>query len=290
MLCSTTAMATQNNHIVMRFVVGSDLHANSDPRAPQSQQWEKDINNFINWSNNEHNSSLGLNYTFFNGNMFESKNDMKKLKDNYFSKLLEPYHYVIGNGEMNGEVIKIIDNDTDFKNVWNYSTDWLITDGNFTFVFLNISTTDGFYWTIANPAYLNSTLDTYADKKIFVFIHAPQADSPLSNHTSVINQTFIDIINSHPNVITVVNGHNHDVNKCYKNYTSIYNCWDGCLSSTGLINDNTFSGVRMFEVYDDGQVLTYEYSLTANRTVNMDIIYPLDTNKITSGQKNIFRA
>jgi len=273
MLCSVTAMAAQNNHIVMRFAVGSDLHAYSNPRAPYDQQWEKDINNFINWSNNEHNSSLGLNYTFFNGNMFYSQDDREKLRDNYFSKMLEPYHYVIGNNENI--------NDSEFKNVWGYSTDSMITDGDFAFVFLNISSNGN----IANPAYLERALDTYANKKVFVFIHVPQADSPTKTHSAVINQTFIDIIDSHSNVVAVVNGHNHDINTCHQNYTSIYNCWDGCLNSNGNINDHTFSGARIFEVYDDGQVLTYEYSLTTNQIVNMDIIYPLDTNKITSGQE-----
>lgn len=47
-LCSTTAMATQNNHTVMRFVVCSDLH-------DWKGSGEKDIINFINWLNNENN-------------------------------------------------------------------------------------------------------------------------------------------------------------------------------------------------------------------------------------------
>ena len=122
--------------------------------------------------------------------------------------------------------------------------------------------------------------------------HVSQTGQPFDDrHSAVKNQKFIDIINSHSNVVSVINGHNHGINTCYKNYTSSYNCWDGCLNS----NDNPrvsppFSGVRVFEVYNDGQVLTYEYSLTTNQIVNVDIIYPLDTNKITSGQKNIFRA
>jgi hypothetical protein len=163
-------------------------------------------------------------------------------------------------------------NDLTFKNVLNNSTDSLITDGDFVFVFLNISRNGN----IANPAYLKGALDTYANKKIFVFIHVPQVGSPASKHSAVKNQTFVDIINSHPNVITVINGHNHDINKCYQNYTSIYNCWDGCLSSNGDINDHTFSGARIFEVYDDGKVLTYEFSLKTKQIVNRNIIYPLD--------------
>lgn len=278
MLYSTTAMATQNNHIVMRFAVVSDLH---DWKGSE----EKDLNNFINWSNNEHNSSLGLNYTFFNGDMFSGSNNvsynnlsMKTLQDNYFSKLLNPYHYVIGNNE--GLT------DSNFSSLYNYSKDSLIPDGNFTFVFLNSE-----YGNIANTTYLNSALDTYANKTVFVFIHVSQIGRPFDDgHTPVTNEEFINIIGLHPNVVAVINGHNHGVNACYQNYnntsiynTSIYNCWDGCLA-TG----DPFSGARIFEVYDDGQVLTYEYSLTTNQTVNMDIIYPLDTNKITSSQKIYF--
>lgn len=199
---------------------------------------------------------------------------MKTLQDKYFNKLLNPYHYVIGNNERL--------TDLNFSSLFNYSKDSLIPDGNFTFVFLNSENVN-----IANITYLNNTLDAYADKKVFVFIHASQVDSPPSNHSAVKNQAFIDIINSHSNVITVVNGHNHDINNCYQNYTKIYNCWDGCLNSNDA-TDHTFSGARIFEVYDDGQVLTYEYSLTANQTVNMDIIYPLNTSKITSGQKIYF--
>jgi hypothetical protein len=60
-ICSTTATATQNNHIVMRFAVGSDLHRSE---APWGTSWETDLNNFINWSNNEFNSSLGLLHVF----------------------------------------------------------------------------------------------------------------------------------------------------------------------------------------------------------------------------------
>lgn len=272
MLYSTTAMATQNNHIVMRFAAGSDLHSNL--RDPETS-WKNDLNNFINWSNNEHNSSSGLNYTFFNGDMFYNSNSqseaiftMRYLQYNYFNKLQSPYHYVIGNNER-------LNNSTFYRSL-NYSTDSVIIDGGFAFVFLNSSN-----YNIANPAYLESALDKYASKKVFVLIHVSQIGSPYDGHYAVINQTFIDIINSHPNVVTVINGHNHGVNTCHQNYTSIYNCWDGCLNSKG----DSFSGARIFEVYDDGQVLTYEYSLTTNQIVNMDIIYPLDTNKTTSGQE-----
>jgi len=144
-LCSTTAMAAQNNHIVMRFAVCSDLY-------DKEGSGKNDLKNFMNWSNNEHNSS-GLNYTFFNGDMFEPKNEieafqtMKNLRDHYFSKLLNPYHYVIGNNEG-------LTNLT-FSHLLNYSTDSLITDGNFTFVFLDSSEGN-----VANPDYLKWALDT----------------------------------------------------------------------------------------------------------------------------------
>ncbi len=36
--------AAQNNHIVMRFAVGSDLHNSEEPRETS---WEEDLNNLI---------------------------------------------------------------------------------------------------------------------------------------------------------------------------------------------------------------------------------------------------
>lgn len=102
----------------------------------------------------------------------------------------------------------------------NYSTDSLITDGNFTFVFLNIS--DNLY--IANPDYLKWALDIYANKKVFVLTHVSQIGQPFENgHYAVKNKKFIDIINSHPNVVAVINGHNHEINSCYQSNTSFYN-------------------------------------------------------------------
>lgn len=107
-----------------------------------------------------------------------------------------------------------------FYSVLNYSTDSLITDGNFTFVFLNIS--DNLY--IANPDYLKWALNIYANKKVFVLTHVSQVGQPFEDgHHAVKNKKFIDIINSHPDVVAVINRNNHEINSCYQSNTSFYN-------------------------------------------------------------------
>ena len=250
----------------------------SDGHEYRGNNWSIDSNNLISYANNEYRTN-GLNYFFANGDMIDGNDTlasgtaaMVNLRDNYFSRLLMPYHYNIGNHELNKGAV----NNQSFYKVWGYGSDSTIVNENFVFVFLNITGRNDF--NCSNPQYLENTLDANPTKKCFVIIHASQVQSTGAGN-GVINATFNNIINSHTNVMAVISGHDHWTNICLKNYTNCYQCWDGALNSDVTILG---SGCRMFECYDDGQILTYEYDLTTNEVKNLNIIQPINSSIISN--------
>ncbi|MFA7190498.1 MAG: hypothetical protein WC117_10495 [Sphaerochaetaceae bacterium] len=254
---------------VFKFAVLSDIHAGVG-------DWQAQLNDTISSLNSESLDYIVLNGDNINGGYEateDMKNEMLNLKTNYLDRLSAPYHYGVGNHDCYLSPNFVINN-SEFYDIWGYYTDSTDVKGAYAFIYCNMSADRK----CANIPYLNQQLDIYRDKKVFVVMHGSQIGLV---EESVKYPAFAQAISNHNNVVAVLNGHDHNEDGVVLAYDGVYNCWDGRVGDNWGLN---YYGYRIFEIYDDGQILTYQYSVNPSNIVNMNITTPV-THSIHSGTK-----
>lgn len=259
-----TVLKSHEDNIDIRFMIASDLHYGT-------KDYDKRFRDVVNWSNNESNSRLGLNYIFFNGDTDQKgissyPENFTIIKNDYFSKLLTPYYVITGSHDA--------PNDTTWKLNWGYPTNYAFSHGNYTFILLNTANAIGRN-ILANNTYLQDQLNIYPDRKIFIIVHVSQrvwTNWSFWKNTTVNDQDnpgFQNLLLANKNIVGVFYGHDHDRDFCVF-ADGVYQCWDGHNDDWGV----NYRGYRIVEAYDNGTIITYNYNPAISMRVNSDILYP----------------
>lgn len=263
-----------NVDALLRFITVSDTHfgINDNNIAPTTEMGKYQnrmqlvIDNII-----DEEQSNGLDFLIGNGDIVHSSSSdysnseemLEVVLSDYFSQINIPYYLTPGNHDL-------IDNST-WYNLVGRNRSTAFEYGDFGFILLDSSDTDGARQKCLDESFLNDKLNEYSDKKgVFFVSHVPRYDGNFhaeeyakSPDCDPIMQALINA----KNVILMQSGHFHRLDsKDVQTDVPLY--FGGHVSNYGV----KYYGYRTFDVYEE-KVVTKQWDLINQRIVNQDIVY-----------------
>ncbi len=234
----------------LRFAVASDGHFGQHD-ADYDLDYERLITNL-----NREFSENGLDFVILNGDIFHNNAQYIPQVKKKLRKLKMPWYVVRGNHDM----IDV----PGWEDAWGYPDNFDFETGGYAFIFASTSDVNGKYL-CADDEWLWEKLDKYQfNKGVFIFMHI----SPRKWSGSGINcRKVVNCIESHPNVLAVFNGHDHNEDGL-KVWNNVPYYFDGHFGGNWGLG---YKGFRLVEVTKLGLMHTWEYNMEVTPVMNENI-------------------
>jgi 3',5'-cyclic-AMP phosphodiesterase len=235
------------DRLVCRFAIASDGHYGQ----PETQ-YEKLHDRMIEWINAEKNER-GVDFTVINGDLFHNDVSFLAPAKAAWDKLAMPYYISHGNHDQTDEA--------HWATVWNQPWHFSFEHGDIGIVVLNTADDKGNY-ICPDVDWTKNELQKFSSKKqLFVFMHI----TPFTwTKGGITCAAITDLFDRQRNLKAIFQGHDHDEDDVKENNGRHYFFDSHVAGSWGT----TYNGYRIVEVFEDGQVLTYQMNPKPMRKVN----------------------
>ena len=248
--CIDNKPNAKSSRLELRFAVASDGHF-GQPDADYDADYDRLISNL-----NREYSESGLDFVVLNGDIFHNNRQYIPMVKKKLRKLKMPWYVVRGNHDM-------ID-DPEWENAWGYPDNFDFETGEYAFIFASTSDVKGKYLCV-DDEWLWEKLDKYQFKKgVFIFMHI----SPRKWTGAGINcPKVVNCIESHPNVLAVFSGHDHNEDGL-KVWNNVPYYFDGHFGGNWGVG---YKGFRLVEVTRFGLMHTWQYNMEVTPVVNENV-------------------
>jgi len=235
------------SNIRLRFAVASDGHY-GQPNTSYDAMHEE----MINWINAEE-KDRGIDFTMINGDLFHDDvsflNPVKAKWDN----LAMPYYVSHGNHDKVDE--------TQWKSVWNLPWHFSFEQEDIGIIVLNTADDKGNY-ICPDVEWTKNELQKLSTKRqLFVFMHI----TPFTwTKNGIACPAIVDLFDQQKNLKAVFHGHDHDQDDVKENNSKNYFFDSHVAGSWGT----KYNGYRIVEVFENGQILTYQMNPKPMKKVN----------------------
>jgi 3',5'-cyclic-AMP phosphodiesterase len=233
--------------LVCRFAIASDGHY-----GQPDTEFEKLHDRMIQWINAEKNER-GVDFTVINGDLFHNDVSFLTPAKAVWDKLAMPYYISHGNHDQTDEA--------HWASVWNYPWHFSFEHGDIGIIVLNTADDKGNYicpdvdWT------KNELQKLSAKKQLFIFMHI----TPFTWTKGGIDcRAIVDLFDQQKNLKAIFHGHDHDEDDV-KEKNGRYYFFDSHVAGSW---GTGYNGYRIVEVFDDGQVVTYQMNPKPMKKVN----------------------
>lgn len=254
----------------MRFIVIGDMHkdypntsstdvAGVDKRTGPPTKPVAFIDRFNLLLNHlrKEKEEYGLDFIVFNGDLIHSTYvhkvpPLREIKDAITSRLHVPCYAAYGNHDRA--------TDEQWQRVFGHTRHYFFSCGNYGFIILNTSDTDGSRDICEGEDFLAHALNTLRDQTgVFVFSHIPrysgiraekQYDSPQC-------QAILDLLKQHHNIVAVIHSHFHEEDRMLRKQGVNY-WFTGHSAHYGL----NYYGCRVIDIDSCDRVDTQIYDVT----------------------------
>jgi 3',5'-cyclic-AMP phosphodiesterase len=233
--------------LLCRFAIASDGHY-----GQPGTQYEAQHDQMIQWINAEKNGQ-GVDFAVINGDLFHDDASFLNAVKTKWDNLAMPYYVSHGNHDKTEE--------THWKTVWNYPWHFSFEHGDIGIVVLNTADDKGNYicpdvdWTKSELQKLSSK------KQLFVFMHI----TPFTwTKNGIACPAIVDLLDQQKNLKAIFHGHDHDQDDVKENNGKYY-FFDSHIAGSWGTN---YNGYRIVEVFENGQILTYQMNPVPMRKVN----------------------
>jgi len=238
---------TFSGKLVCRFAIASDGHY-----GQPDTQYEKLHDRMIQWINAEKNER-GLDFTVINGDLFHNDVSFLAPAKAMWNKLAMPYYISHGNHDQTGEA--------NWATVWNRPWHFSFEHGEIGLVVLNTADDKGNY-ICPDVDWTKNQLQNFASKRqLFVFMHI----TPFTwTKGGIACPEVVDLFDQQKNLKAIFHGHDHDEDDV-KEKNGRYYFFDSHIAGSW---GTDYNGYRIVEVFEDGQILTYQMNPKPVRKMN----------------------
>jgi len=235
------------NKLLCRFAIASDGHF-GQPNTEFETQHDK----MIQWINAEK-TNQGLDFTVINGDLFHDDISFLEPVKKSWDNLAMPYYVSHGNHDKAGE--------DQWARVWNLPWHFSFEHGDIGILVLNTADEKGTY-ICPDVDWTKSELQKLSLKKqLFVFMHI----TPFTwTNGGIACPAIVDLFVHQKNLKAVFHGHDHDEDGV-KEKNGRYYFFDSHVAGSW---GTRYNGYRIVEVFDNGQIVTYQMSPKPMRKVN----------------------
>jgi len=230
-----------------RFAIASDGHY-----GQPDTQYEAQHDQMIQWINAEK-TNHGVDFTVINGDLFHDNVSFLGPVKSRWDNLAMPYYVSHGNHDKTEEA--------HWKTVWNVPWHFSFEYGDIGIIVLNTADDKGNYicpdidWTKHELQKLSSK------KQLFVFMHI----TPFNwTKNGIACPAIVDLFDQQKNLKAVFHGHDHDQDDVKENNARYYFFDSHVAGSWGT----RYNGYRIVEVFENGQILTYQMNPKPLKKVN----------------------
>jgi 3',5'-cyclic-AMP phosphodiesterase len=235
------------SEIILRFAVASDGHY-----GQAGTNFDADHDEMMDWLRQEHQQQT-LSFCMFNGDLIQDDPTLFSSVKKKYDSLQIPYYVSRGNHDR-------CDAST-WKQAWGHDLDYSFEIAGNAFVVLDTSNISGEY-VCPNVKLAKRKLDAYRrSENIFVFMHIPL--KPWTKNAIDCPQ-LTDLFSKQKNLRAVFHGHEHDHDGPFIEKGKPY-LFD---SHIGGNWGTAYRGYRIVEVFESGQVVTYQVNPGAGIRVN----------------------
>jgi len=233
--------------MVCRFATASDGHYGQ----PETL-YEVLHDQMIEWINAEK-TNKGVDFTVINGDLFHDDVSFLEPVKKSWDKLAMPYYISHGNHDKTEEA--------HWKTVWNFPWHFSFEHGDIGIMVLNTADDKGNY-ICPDIEWTKSELQKLVSKKqLFVFMHI----TPFKwTKFGIECPEIINLFNQQRNLKAVFHGHDHDQDDLKENNGKYYFFDSHVAGSWGT----KYNGYRIVEVFENGQILTYQMNPKRRKKVN----------------------
>jgi hypothetical protein len=230
-----------------RFAIASDGHY-----GQPGTHYEAQHDRMIHWINAEK-TNRRLDFTVINGDLFHDDvsflNPVKAKWDN----LAMPYYVSHGNHDKVDE--------TQWKSVWNLPWHFSFEQEDIGIIVLNTADDKGNY-ICPDVEWTKNELQKLSTKRqLFVFMHI----TPFTwTKNGIACPAIVDLFDQQKNLKAVFHGHDHDQDDVKENNSKNYFFDSHVAGSWGT----KYNGYRIVEVFENGQILTYQMNPKPMKKVN----------------------
>lgn len=222
--------------VKLRFMVGSDMHF-GQPTTLYETLIDEAIKNI-----NQQHLLYPSSFTVFNGDLIHDDASYLPKVKLHLAQVNMPYYVTRGNHDTVTA--------SDWSNVWGYSLNHSIDQGEYAIVLGDTSNVKGDYLS-PNLEWLEATLASYGSKKnIFIFLHIPQAKW---TSNGIDNPSFFTLLKKYKNVRAVFHGHEHDQDGV-RMVGTIPFLFDAHIGGSW---GTSYKGFRVVELLEDQTLLSY---------------------------------
>ena len=233
--------------LLCRFAIASDGHY-----GQPNTQYEAQHDQMIQWINAEKNGQ-GVDFAVINGDLFHDDASFLNAVKTKWDNLAMPYYVSHGNHDKTEEAR--------WKTIWNYPWHFSFEHGDIGIIVLNTADDKGNYicpdvdWTKGELQKLSSK------KQLFVFMHI----TPFTwTKNGIACPAIVDLFDQQKNLKAIFHGHDHDQDDLKENNGKYY-FFDSHIAGSWGTN---YNGYRIVEVFENGQILTYQMNPVPLRKVN----------------------
>jgi len=232
---------------VCRFAIASDGHF-----GQASTEFETHHHNMIQWINAEK-TNQGIDFTVINGDLFHNDPSFLQPAKKSWDNLTMPYYVSHGNHDMTGEDY--------WATVWNLPWHFSFEHGDIGIIVLNTADDKGNY-KCPDVDWTKSELQKLSTKKhLFVFMHI----TPFTwTNGGIACPAIVELFDQQRNLKAIFHGHDHDEDNVKEKNGRFY-FFDSHIAGSWGTN---YNGYRIVEVYENGQILTYQMNPKPMRKVN----------------------
>jgi len=233
--------------LVCRFATASDGHY-GQPDTPYEMLHDQ----MIEWLNAEK-TNKGVDFTVINGDLFHDDVSFLEPVKRSWDKLTMPYYVSHGNHDKTEEA--------HWKTVWNFPWHFSFEHEDTGILVLNTADAKGTY-ICPDIEWTKSELQKLASKKqSFVFMHI----TPFKwTKFGIECPEIIHLFDQQKNLKAVFHGHDHDQDDLKENNGKYYFFDSHVAGSWGT----KYNGYRIVEVFENGQILTYQMNPKRMKKVN----------------------
>jgi 3',5'-cyclic-AMP phosphodiesterase len=230
-----------------RFAIASDGHFGQPDTEFETQHDE-----MVQWINSEK-TNQGLDFTVINGDLFHDDVSFLEPVKKRWDNLAMPYYVSHGNHDKVGEY--------QWTTAWNVPWHFSFEHGDIGIIVLNTADEKGNYicpdvdWTKRELEKLSSK------KQLFIFMHI----TPFTwTKGGIACPAIVDLFGRQKNLKAVFHGHDHDEDDVKANNGRFYFFDSHVAGSWGT----RYNGYRIVEVFENGQIVTYQMNPKPMKKVN----------------------
>jgi len=237
---------SRGNHLC-RFAIASDGHF-----GQPGTQYETQHDQMIQWINAEK-TNWGIDFTVINGDLFHDDVSFLEPVKQRWDNLVMPYYVSHGNHDKTGE--------SHWATVWNLPWHFSFEHGDIGIIVLNTADDKGNY-ICPDPDWTKSELQKLSSKKqLFVFMHI----TPFTwTKGGIACPAIVELFDQQKNLKAIFHGHDHDEDDVKEKHGRFYFFDSHIAGSWGT----RYNGYRIVEVFENGQIVTYQMNPKPMKKVN----------------------